>query len=315
MKDSKRSETGNQRLWIFLKKNIIIIGLLLFVTCHLSLAFGQEYEAEIRKLREIIAQDSTNLDAAFQLGNYLAWDGRHEEALEVFQGILVKEPKYKDAEIGIARVYAWKGDQENAIKKYQEILSKHPDNYEAYQGLGLLMLWNNDFEKGIDYFKEALAINSDDIVSVKGIGRAYLGRGDRRKAEEYFTRAQILEIKKTPLPLILALVGGGVLLMLVFLFWIRFRSRRRKKEILRLELKILRYALFLYHQQTSRFPLALENLPEEKWRPPGEREETPYLEGIRQGDRGFLIDPFGKRYWYNPDTGGVYSTTKGCEEW
>jgi len=314
MKDSKRSETGNQRLWTFLRKNIIIIGLLSLITYHMSLVFGQEYEAEISKLRETIAQDSTNLDAAYLLGNYLAWDGRPEEALKVFQEILVKEPKYKDAEIGIARVYAWKGDQENAIKKYQEVLSKYPKNYEAYQGLGLLMLWTNDFEKSINYFKEALAINSKDIVSLKGIGRAYLGRGDRRKAEEYFTRAQILEIQKTPLPLILALVGGGILLMLVLLLWIRFRSRRRKKEVLRLELKILHYALFLYHQQTGRFPLALENLPKEKWRPPG-GEEMPYLEGINQGDRGFLIDPFGKRYRYNPDTGRVYSTTRGCEEW
>ena len=103
--------------------------------------------------------------------------------------------------------------------------------------------------------------------------------------------------------------------MLVLFFRIHSRSLRRKKEILRLELKILRYALFLYHQQTGKFPLALENLPEEKWRPPGEREEKPYLEGIPQGGWGYLIDPFGKHYWYNPDTGGVYSTTKGCEEW
>lgn len=315
MEDSKKLETKDKKLRTFLRKNIIILGLLSFFAFNSLLALSDEYEAEISKLQEIIAQDPTNLDAAYQLGNYLAWDGRYEEALKVFREILVKEPKYKDAEIGIARVYGWKGDQENAIKKYQEILSKYPKNFEAYQGLGLLALWNNDFEKSIDYFKEALAINSEDIISLKGIGRAYLGRGDRRKAEEYFTKAQIMEIKKTPLLIILALVGGVILLILFLFFWIHYRSRRRKKEILRLELKILRYALFLYHQQTGKFPLALENLSKEKWRPPTGRGEKSYLEGIRHGDRGFLIDPFGKRYWYNPDTGGIYSTTKGCEEW
>jgi len=315
MKDSKRSKTGNQRLWTFLRKNIIIIGLLSIFTCHLSLAFGQEYEAEIKKLREAITQDPNNLDAAYKLGNYLAWDRRYEESLKVFQEILVKEPDYEDVEIGIARVLAWKGDHENSIKKYQEILSKYPKNFEAYQGLGLLSLWNNDLEKSIDYFKKALDINPEDIGSLRGIGRAYLGRGDRRNADIYFTRAQILEIKKTPLPLILALVGGGILLMLVLLLWIRLRFRRQKKAILRLELKVLRYAIFLYHQLNAKFPLALENLLKEKWRPPGGKEEKPYLEEGCKRDRGFLIDPFGKRYWYNPDTGGICSMTKGCEEW
>lgn len=315
MEALKKSNIRKQRVQSSLRNSIIIIGLSLLVTYHSSLAFGQEYEAEISKLREIIARDPTNLDAAYQLGNYLAWDGEYEEALKVFQEILMKEPKYEDAETGIARVYSWKGDQDNAVKKYQEILSKYPKNFEAYQGLGLLALWSNDFEKSIDYFNKALVINPEDIVSLKGIGRAYLGREDRRKAEEYFTRAQILEIKKTMLPLALAIIGGSILLILILFFWIRSRSRRRKKEILRLELKILRYALFLYHQQTGRFPLALENLPKEKWRPPGGKEEKPYLEGIHRADRGFLIDPFGKRYWYNPDTGSVYSTTKGCEKW
>lgn len=308
---SKRSNTGNQRRKIFL----ILICFLSLVTGHWSLVFGGEYDAGIDEQRKIIAQDPTNLDAAYQLGNYLAWDGRYEEALKVFKKILVKEPEYKDAEIGIARVYAWKGNQEKAIIKYRKILIKYPKSFEAYQGLGLLALWNNDFEKSINYFKKALAINPKDIISLKGIGRAYLGRGDRRKAEEYFTRAQILEIKRTPLTIILALVGSGILLILALFFWTHYRSRRRKKEILRLELKILRYALYLYRQQTGQFPLAIENLLQEKWQPPGEKEGKPYLEEMRQGYRGVLIDPFGKRYWYNPDTGSVYSREKGCEQW
>ncbi|MDA2938487.1 tetratricopeptide repeat protein, partial [Acidobacteria bacterium AH-259-A15] len=305
----------NQGLGAFLRKSTIMI-LLILVSGDWSLAmFDGEYDAEIAKQREIIARDPTNLDAAYQLGNYLAWDGEYEEALAVFEEILKREPEYEDAEIGIARVYAWKGDQWSANQKYQEILAKNSKNFEAYQGLGLVALWANDFEKSIASFKKALAINSQDIVSLKGIGRAYLGRGDRRKAEEYFTRAQILEVKQTPLPVILAAAGGSIFLVLILSLWIRSRSRHRKKTILRLELKILRYALALYHHTTGTFPLTLESLLQETWHPSGETEEKPYLEGIRRDDRGFLIDPLGKRYWYNPDTGSVSTTTKGFEEW
>lgn len=280
-----------------------------------AVALAGDYDAEIERHQKTISQDSTNLDAAYQLGNLFAWDGRYEEALGVYQKILEKEPDYEDAEIGIARVYAWKGDQKEAIKKYEEILAKNPKNFEAYQGLGSLALWINDFEKAIDHFQKALEINPEDLVSLKGIGRAYLGRGDRRRAEEYFTRVQILEIKKTPLPLLVAAVGGGALVVLFLFLFVRSRILKRKKELLRMELKVLRYALALYQQKTGKRPLALEGLIDEKWHPPGSAEEKPYLEGIRRGDRGFLSDPFGRRYWYNPDTGGVYSTTKGCEKW
>ena len=82
-----------------------------------------------------------------------------------------------------------------------------------------------------------------------------------------------------------------------------------------MELRVFRYALALYQQKTGKFPLSLEGLLNEKWRPPGSSEDKPFLEGARRGERGFLIDPFGKRYWYNPATGGVYSTAKGCEKW
>lgn len=278
-------------------------------------AFSGEYDAEIAKHQKIISNDSTNLDAAYQLGNLLAWDGRYDEAIVVYGRILAKEPGYEDADIGIARAYAWQGAQETAIQKYEEILQKNPKNFEAWQGLGGLALWVNDFEKSIDYFKKALVFNPEDIVSLKGIGRAYLGRGDRRRAEEFFTKAQILEIKNTPLPLIVASVAGGLLFLFILFQLIRSYIRKRKKELLRMELKALRYALAFYQQKTGKCPLALENLLDEKWRQPGTTEDRPLLEGARRGERGFLVDPFGRKYWYNPDTGGIYSTTKGCEKW
>lgn len=274
-----------------------------------------EYDAEIEKHRQIVTQDPTNLDAAYQLGNYLAWDGRHEEAVEVYRRILAKEPLYVEAEVGIARVYAWKGEQEKAVARYREIIKKHPENYEAYQGLGSLALWVNDFEKSIEYFNKALKLNPKDVVSIKGLGRAYLGRGDRRRAEEYFTQAQILEIRQTSLFVILAVTGASALLGLAAFLYIRRKRLLRRREILKLELKILRYAVELYHQSKGNFPLALENLLQETRRLPGAMENKPYLEGIRRGERGFLVDPFGNRYWYNPETGGVYATTKGCEQW
>lgn len=291
-----------------------------FITAALvfsaAFSYGGEYDKEIKHQREIIAQDATNLDAAYTLGNFLSWDGYYQEAIGVYEGILKREPKYTDAEIAIGRVYAWMGDQEKAKALFLDILKRYPGKQEAYQGLGSLALWANDYAASISYFNKALNLNSKDTVSLKGIGRAYLGKGDRRRAEEYFTQAQILEIRQMPMTYwaARALIAAAFLGCIFYLF--RLWERRKKERVLKLELQLLRTSLDLYRQHTGKYPLALENLRSASWKPDGKNQEKPYLNGsIRQEDKGLLVDVFGKRFWYNPDTGVLRSGTPGYEDW
>lgn len=274
-----------------------------------------EYDDEIAARQATLAKNPADVDTRYALGNYLAWDGRYDEALQAYTEILRTTPDYLDADIGIARVHAWQGNQQQAIARYQEILHKDPQNFEAYQGLGNLTLWINEFEKSIDYFRQALALKPRDIVSLKGIGRAYLGRGDRRTAEEYFTRAEIAELKQMPLPQLVGIVAGSAFVG-ALLFWIvRSGLLRRRRIVLRMELANLRYALALYQNRTGRLPLAIEELARYPWTPPGHDTEVPLYEDGRHDDNGFFIDPYGRRYWYDAETGAVYSTTRGCEKW
>ncbi len=270
-----------------------------------------EYDREIAKQRKVIEQDPTNLDAAYTLGNYLAWDGQFDDAVAVYEGILKKEPKYEDAAIGIARALSWKGDLAAAAAKNQEILAKNPRSWEAYQGLGNLALWQNDFEKGIGYFQKALALNAWDSISLRGIGRASLAKGDLKRAERYLRRADIIDYLRKPLKLVAGLALG---LLIIFLL-IRRSRRRRRETLLQLELRLIRFAVTVFHLKSGTYPIALEKLADETWRVPGDSRERKLLEGLRRQERGYFADPFGKRYWYNADNGAVHSTTKGYEEW
>lgn len=301
-----------------LRLRSVVCSLLSVVCCLLSVvcspAWAGEYDAEIAKEKQIVSQNSANLDAAYQLANHLAWDARYEEALKVYEDILDTDPKYIDADIGIARIYSWMGDQEKAVQKYQEILARAPNNFEAYQGLGLLALWNSDFENSVDYFDKALKINPEDVISLKGIGRAYFGKGDRRRADDYFARAEMIELRGAHLKSVLGIAGAVVFTATGLFFWIRFGTRRRKTATTKLELKLIRTAVDLYLQLNGKYPLALEYLLREKHSVHGKTGEKPYLEDMRLDERGFIMDAFGEKYWYNANTGNVRSSKKGCED-
>ena len=291
-----------------------ILLVLIVMSCIISPAIAGDYDRDVAGQREIVAKDPENLDQQYELAKLLSWNGNHDEAVQVFEGIIRRDPDYRDAEIGLARVLAWSGKQEKAIEKFEELAKKYPTHFESFQGLGSLYLWGNNFEKAITYFKKALELRPNDILSMKGIGRAYLGRGDQARADYFFTRAQIMELRGSPARLVLY---GVILLVLIGgIVWLTRRwSTKQKTRLLQMELKILRYVLALLHQRSGKFPLALEGLLTEKWIPPGNSEQRPLLEGVRQGERGVIVDPFGNRYFYNPDHGTVHSSTPGCEEW
>ena len=293
----------------------VFFGLGLFIALSIlsGPSFAGDYDQQIKELKGIIGRHPDDVDSMYHLGKYLAWDSRHDEAVKVYEQLLGKWPDHKDAQLGLAKAYGWKGDHPRAIRQFKRFILKYPDNHEAQQGIASVYLWIGDFENSIEYFKRALTLKPNDVYDLKGIGRAYLGRGDRKTAEDYFTKAQIRELRKTPLATVIlytvfALMGGGVVLY-VFRRW----AFQRKKEILLLELKVIRASLTLYYQKTGKYPLSLEILTQEKFRPPGEAAERTFLEGVRRGARGYLVDSFKSRYYYNPDTGGVRCTVKGCE--
>ncbi len=275
-----------------------------------------EYTPQIERQQKILREDPSNLDAAYELGNYLAWDGRYAEALGAYQSIVEKEPKYIEAEVGIARVESWMGRQESARQKYEVVLKKDPKNYEAYQGLGSLALWTNDFARSIEYFNQALALNAKDIVSHKGIGRAYLALGDRRRADLHFTQAQILELRQMNPGWAIGALATVAAVALLLAAALRHWRRRRWAFILRLELELLRRTIELYHQRNGKFPLAPEQLLREKRKPLfGQNGEQPYLVWRRALVKGSITDPFGHRYWYNADNGAINTTTTPYENW
>ncbi len=87
--------------------------------------------------------------------------------------------------------------------------------------------------------------------------------------------------------LVTAIIG---LLVFFILGYYRPTIKRAREVLLKAELRSIEAAVNLYQVKYSRFPSSLVNLE--------------YLELEKKGN---LLDPFGRRYCYNPSTGRVWS--------
>lgn len=96
-----------------------------------------------------------------------------------------------------------------------------------------------------------------------------------------------------------------------------------QRVALRTELGSIRMALQLYKIKNHRYPPDLRVLLREQYLLPVSQEpgkeggifKQSYLEARSLDEEGYLLDPFGNRYAYDPRTGRVWSRTQGYEDW
>ncbi len=84
------------------------------------------------------------------------------------------------------------------------------------------------------------------------------------------------------------------------------------------ELSNIRTSILLYLVLNKRFPESLKQLVEEDIILPMQDIkiiEKSYLKTVSMDEEGYPLDPLGNRFGYNPESGLVWSTTKGYEGW
>lgn len=93
---------------------------------------------------------------------------------------------------------------------------------------------------------------------------------------------------------------------------------RARRIVLEAELRNLRMILQIYRVRYHRYPddiRLLEKVGVAKFYQQGGPLREDYLKFISVDEKGYPLDPFGQHYFYNPESGEVYSLTSGYESW
>jgi len=90
---------------------------------------GERPMEGILKLREILENDPTNIDAAYQLGLFSIQSGQYENAIKRFGQVTEQDAsgKYIDAHVYLGKVHTELGDKKSAVLAFEEYISKESD--------------------------------------------------------------------------------------------------------------------------------------------------------------------------------------------
>lgn len=109
-----------------------------------------------------------------------------------------------------------------------------------------------------------------------------------------------------------------VLVMYGLILYYQKINARTKAIILQSDLATLRQSIDLFSYHRGQPPQDIRDLEAERfveYKPGKILIKRSYIESIAKDAEGYPVDPFGKRYRYNPETGMVGSQTTGYENW
>ncbi len=117
---------------------------------------GREY------INEILAVDSTNIEALMMHGGLALVDGEYREAINDFRNVLRKEPAQERAHYLLARAHLQAGDKVLAKDAYRRVLEVNPDNQIATMELAQILFADKQFAAAESLLRSRLEVAPSD---------------------------------------------------------------------------------------------------------------------------------------------------------
>jgi tetratricopeptide (TPR) repeat protein len=136
----------------------------------------------------IVARDSSSHLALFRLATLRSWDGRYDEAIELFQRYNALEPKYMEGRVASARVVAWSGRYSESIAMYDSVIAREPTNRDAVLGRAQTLAWAGRLSEALTTYKQWTASHPSDRNAAIEYARILAWNGQLDDAESMYAQ-------------------------------------------------------------------------------------------------------------------------------
>ena len=159
---------------------------------------GKHMEA-ISHYRQALSIRPDDADTHNNLGLLLAIQGQVDASLEEFQRATEIDPNYARAFFNLGRVFAQRGELEKALQNYRQALKLSPSEVEIHLGLGNVLARQGHPEAASAYFAKAVELNPDFADAHVALARLLATQGKKDEAENHYQQAlQLLKSQNKP---------------------------------------------------------------------------------------------------------------------
>lgn len=151
-----------------------------------------DYRVARAAYERVLAGDSGNVRALYQLAILDSWDGKLARSLERFARLRRLAPTDGDIMVAQARVLAWADRTAAAGALYDSVLARAPDRTDALAGRARSVAWSGDLDRAEGLWREALARHADEPELLIGLAQTLFWKGQPGLAEAYAARARAL---------------------------------------------------------------------------------------------------------------------------
>jgi tetratricopeptide (TPR) repeat protein len=150
---------------------------------------GHLHEAE-QIYRQILQDDSDNIDAFCCLAGLCMAQGRFAEAASIFQQVIRLRPHQAEIHNDLGVAFAQQGKTAEALASFQQALALKSDYAEAHNNRGIVLAQQDRPDEAISHYAEALRLRPDYAEAHNNLG-IVLAR-QRKLAEAVASYAQAL---------------------------------------------------------------------------------------------------------------------------
>jgi len=152
---------------------------------------GRHAEA-ISHYHAALAIRPDDADTHNNLGLSLAIRGETGASLEEFRKAVQVNPNYAKGFFNLGRVYARQGELEKSLDNFRQALKLSPDEAEIYLGLGNVLARQGQPDEAVATFRQAVKLNPDFAEAHIALARALAAQGKKIEAEQHYETAMRL---------------------------------------------------------------------------------------------------------------------------
>jgi eukaryotic-like serine/threonine-protein kinase len=151
---------------------------------YLNWQYSWDWPAAERELRRALDLNPNYLEGHISLVWYLAWSGRHDEAMSEIHQILSLDPAYPFTSFDESGVYYHQRDYKSLIEASQRSVITNPNLWSGHLFLAVGYEGSGQLEKAVPEYQRAIDLSQRDSDTTAGLAHVYATIGNRAEAQK-----------------------------------------------------------------------------------------------------------------------------------